>query len=292
MVIPSLPLPPPARDPSHDGGRAELLPRYEDVAQDGRIILTSLAAGLTHTVWHGLLADQAAPRALAKQGVLPILHRMVIVAEDRSVSANLPIRFTGGFRYARQKDGERLFLNMWVDAHAQVASTIAPRPPADAPYEPLARIFAEHVITRPFAPAGERKVTRLDAPGVPPIPEDEYDLFAPAEALLARAAGELEPLGEVTFGLVHTDSNQHVNSMVYPRVFEEHVIRRLVARDPSAARRLARAVDIVWQKPFFAGQTARTSAHFAEDANGAVHAVGAFHGAGDKPHTTVAMTFR
>src|SRR5258708_31906958 len=54
------------------------------------------------------------------------------------------------------------------------------RPPRSTlfPYTTLfrslvGRIFAEHVLSRPFSPPAERKVTRLDAPGVPEIPEDE-----------------------------------------------------------------------------------------------------------------------
>ena len=170
----------------------------------------------------------------------------------------------------------------------------------------MGRIFAEHVLTRPFAPAGERKVTRLDAPGVPPIPEDEH-VFTTADALIESAGGPLEDAGEMSFKMMHTDSNQHVNSLVYPRVFEEHALGKIVqdARIPPAAtpNLLARAVELRWRRPFFAGERARVSMRLvAPEAGDAgawkIGAVGAFHGEGpllrplEKPSSAVKMWFR
>jgi hypothetical protein len=47
-----------------------------------------------------------------------------------------------------------------------------------------------------------------------------------------------------------------VNSLVYPRMFEEAALRRLAARGrPTAV--LGRAVEIAYRKPCFAGQRMR-----------------------------------
>jgi hypothetical protein len=61
-----------------------------------------------------------------------------------------------------------------------------------------------------------------------------------------------------TFGLVHTDSNMHVNSLIYLRMFEEAALRRFVELG-RGAKWLARHIDIAYRKPCFAGQTMRVS---------------------------------
>ncbi|MDB4936707.1 MAG: hypothetical protein JWP87_3679 [Labilithrix sp.] len=292
-LIPPLP---PARGPGQDGGRATIAARYEDITQDGRIQLTALMPGLGGAVWRALLSQVPAMDLFRAQGILPILRRLVAVGEDRSVSVNVPIEYTGSFRFAREKDGDRLFANMWVEAYAPVASTLGPTPPRDAPRELLGRVFAEHVITRPFAPPAERKVTRLDAPGVPAVPEDEH-VFESAEALIESAGGPLDEAGDFVFGMMHTDSNQHVNSLVYPRIFEEAASRRLVqdARIPSPHALLARATEMRWRRPFFAGERAHIGMRLSETAGGGpwkVAAIGAFRGEGPKPSSAVKMLFR
>ncbi|MEA2750522.1 MAG: hypothetical protein QOI41_4665 [Myxococcales bacterium] len=298
------PLPPP-RGPGQDGGTASIPPRYEDITQDGRIQLTAMMPGLGAAVWRALLAQVPAIEIFREQGILPILRRLAAVAEDRPVSVNGSIHYTGSFRFAREKDGDRLFANMWVEAHARVGTTNGPRPAKDAPRELLGRIFAEHVLTRPFAAPSERRVTRLDGPGLPPIPEDEH-VFESAEALIASAGGPLEDSGDFPFGMMHTDSNQHVNSLVYPRVFEEAALRRLVhdtriVNVPKPHELLARAVELRWRKPFFAGERATIGMRFAEGGGGGdgspgarVAAVGAFYreDAPEKPSSAVKMLFR
>lgn len=248
----AIPERPPARgfEGPNDGiGRAELLPRYEDITQDGRIVLTTLMPGVGQSIWRGLIAKMPAFDGFMAEGILPILRRLVVVeGHPGPFSVHAPIAFEGTWRLAREKGGDRLFVNMWVDAYAPVAHTLGPPPPSDAPRVLAGRIFAEHVVTKPFAPPDERKVTRLDAPGLPAVPEDEY-AFEPGEALVAGRA--LEPAGEVAFGMMHTDSNQHVNSLVYPRMFEEALLRK-----HGDATLLCRALEMRWRKPFFAGDRA------------------------------------
>jgi hypothetical protein len=255
--------------------------------------LTTLMPGLG-AVWRALASraggeGEAKLESLQAQGILPILRRIVIVGERGPFSALVPIHCEGTWRLAREEGGERLLLNMWLDAFAPTATSFGPRPVPDAGRVRVGRVFAEHVVTRPFAPPGERKVTRLDLPGVPPIPEDAHPLEA-AEALVAERA--LARAGEHRFGMMHTDSNQHVNSLVYPRLFEDAVVRSLADRDDVRApgALLARAVDLRYRKPFFSGDRA-SLASCVEPAEDGVLAIGAFtpaEGAG-RPSCAVAM---
>ena len=54
-------------------------------------------------------------------------------------------------------------------------------------------------------------------------------------------------------GLAHTDANQHVNSLVYPRLFEEAVLRRLATLGKPTAL-LTRRAEVAFRKPAFAGE--------------------------------------
>ncbi len=267
--------------PESDGegtGTAELRPRYEDITQDGRLVLTSMMQGIGASVWRAM-SKQIAPEAFAKEGILPILRRLVIVGEGGPASVNLPVEYEGTWRFAREKGGDRIFLLMWMEARAPVASTYGPRPEKDAPRVRVGRIFAEHVVTKPFAPPAERKVTRLpDATGVAPVPRLEH-AFETAEALVESAS--LESAGEVAFGMMHTDSNQHVNSLVYPRVFEEALVRRGIG-----AKLLSRAIEMRWRKPFFAGERAAIQIAMTSETS----AVGTLSAPGEsKPRCAIRM---
>lgn len=288
-LIPQLP---PADGPGQDGGSASIAPRYEDITQDARIQLTALMPGLGAAIWRALLSEIPAIETFRSQGILPILSRLVVACEDRPVSVSVPIRYEGSFRFARQKDGDRIFANMWLTASAPLATTIGPPPAKDAPYELVGRVFAEHVVTRPFAPKDQRRVTRLDAPGVPPVPHHEH-VFEGADGLIARASSPLEDLGDTVFAMMHTDSNQHVNSLVYPRVFEEACTRKMM-QDAciSAPQLLSRAAELRFRRPFFAGERARIGASFAPAEGAKMAAIGAFHGDGPKPSCAIQMWFR
>lgn len=286
IAIPALP---PAR--GYEGtGRAEVAPRYEDVTQDGRVVLTSLMPGVGFAVWRELLSKMPALQTFRMQGILPILRRLVICEAPTAgpFSVHVPFSFEGTWRLAREKGGDRIFVNMWVDAFAPIAHTLGPAPAADAERVLLGRVFAEHVVTRPFGPPEERKVTRLDpASGLPEVPEDEHD-FLPHDALLRANANAvtLTPADPptFTFGMMHTDSNQHVNSLVYPRVMEELAVPR-----HGDAKLLARAVEMRWRKPFFAGERA----HVALAIDGS-HVVGTFapEASPDRASCVIAMTLR
>jgi hypothetical protein len=126
------------------------------------------------------------------------------------------------------------------------------------------RAFAEHTFTRPFAPAGQRRVTSLAGiEGYPDIPAGRYPAPAPSTAADAPDgatwADELAPdVIDTVFSLDHTDANQHVNSQVYVRLFLDAVRRRLDAGGHSPKLR-AKAFDIAYRKPSFLGERVRTS---------------------------------
>ncbi len=284
----SIPPLPPERG-FESSATTELRPRYEDIAQDGRVQLTALMPGLG-AVWRALGSSKMLETFRA-QGVLPILRRLVIVGEKGPFSVEAPIHCSGTWRLAREKGGDRIFADMWMDAYAPIGSVFAP-PERGAERVLVGRVYAEHVVTRPFAPPAERKVTRLDAPGLPPVPEDEHALEE-AEDLVAGHS--LERVAEHVFGMMHTDSNQHVNSLAYPRLFEEAVVRTLAqrpdVRDPSSL--FARAVELRYRKPFFTGERASIALHAEPVSSGPyrVAAVGAFapSGGAPKPSCTLAM---
>jgi hypothetical protein len=272
----------------------EVRPRYEDITQDGRVQLITLTPGLG-AIWRELAKNEKLD-AFRAQGILPILYRLVIKGEQGPFTVHASLSFSGTWRLARETTGERILLGMWLEAHAPIGSTFAPPPPTDAERVLVGRLYAEHVITRPFAPPAERKVTRLDAPGLPTVPEDLLP-FEEAESLVTDHA--LEPSGECVFGMMHTDSNQHVNSLVYPRLFEEAVVAETVRRAvvPDAQALLARSLEIRYRKPFFAGDRVsidlRATPVTAEGSVDRLSAVGAFRPAGGaKPSCAIAMGFR
>lgn len=266
---------------------AELLPRYEDVTQDGRLLLHAMMPGLGAAAWRPLLDGHPLMTTFQREAILPILRRLVAERHHPGpLSVHVPLRCEGTFQVARETAGERLFMNIWVDVTAAVATTFGPPPPPDAPRILVGRIFAEHVMTRPFGPKENRRVTKLDVDGTP-FPIDVEHRFVSAEDLVADAGVPLRKVREFAFGMLHTDSNQHVNSLVYPRAFEDAAITDL--GDPKL---LARTFEVRWHKPFFAGDRAAIAMHVAPG-DGEATAFGSFAKAGDEDarvHATLRMT--
>jgi hypothetical protein len=235
--------------------------RFEDVTQDGRLVLESLPTALGPIVFRGLMQNDPGMRACFEHGVFPIISRLVLHGMPGPFSANYRIEAEATFRVARSEDG-RLMLDMWANLYAPIGQTHGSPPADDAERVLAGQVFAEHVFTRPFAPVGQRKVSDFDFPGKPEVRETRS---APprgeALAALPVSATPLEPSRRpdstpITFGLCHTDSNMHVNSLIYLRMFEEASLRRFVELG-QGAEWLAREVDIAYRKPCFAGQTMR-----------------------------------
>jgi acyl-ACP thioesterase len=102
----------------------------------------------------------------------------------------------------------------------------------------------------------------------------------------ARWLDELAPdSAEYAFTLDQTDSNQHVNSLVYIRVFHDAINRRLVATGRPMRMR-SRAVDIAYRKPCFAGDKVRASLRLFEH-DGGLGAAGLIAGDDGKPRCYV-----
>lgn len=259
----SFPAPPRPELPPERLATAEFALRYEDVAQDGRMMAIAFPPAMGWTVWAQLLDGHPAERAMAARGIVPILSRLTILGTDATIRVDAPATATGGYQLARKdRDGavDKLFLNMWVEVRGAAGRMVPPVGPG-APVV-AGTLFAEHTFTRLFASATDRKVTRFDAPGMPEVPSAHYDAPAPTTAMeLPDGAtpidAEFHTDPVVTaFGLDHTDSNQHVNSLVYPRLFAEAALRRLAERE-RPRRLLVRALDIAYRKPSFPGDRVR-----------------------------------
>ncbi len=288
--------PAPPDVPSDQVATGEAVLRYEDLCQDGRVILAGLPHAYGEVVFRKLLArDDFAAKARAI-GVLPILSRLVLFGTGEPISVVPTVQVDGRFALAHAPgpggDIDRIFLNLWADVRS-ARDRIVGAPPAGRGEDVVAgRVFAEHVFTRLFAPPAERRVKSLAELGLPPVPPDRYTPDAP-DALLALPAGarwiedEATPDEAVTvFSLSHTDSNQHVNSLVYPNLVDEAVARRL-HRLGQRTDRLATRLELCFRKPFFAGERARVTLRLFEhgDAIGAACAITADGATGGRAHT-------
>lgn len=243
-------------------------PRYGDVSQTGRFRLESIPPLCIERVWPVVLERHPSSEEAIALGQVPILTRLVIEASDGSFSVVEDATMRGGYALAhgvRHDTGEldRIYLNMWGELAAHTGHAYSPT--RGGPVARAGRVFAEHVFTRLFAPPAERKVTKLEGVrGLPTVPEKRYDAAppralreAPSDATRALAAWDSAPS---VFGLDHTDSNQHVNSLVYPRMFVESALR--VARRErfemlAAGNAEPTAIELGFRRPSFAGDGVR-----------------------------------
>jgi hypothetical protein len=231
--------------------------RFEDIAQDGRMMVTALPPAVGWTVWNKLLLHHP-ERAALEKGIVAILTRLTVEGGDQPIRVDKRVDATGGYQIAREAGGDRLYLNMWVEVRGRMGRIV----PAEGPGEPVmaGRVFAEHTFTRLFAPPDKRRVTTLDAPGMEPTAEYPF----PGAATAMQLPDGAVPLDDeylpdetgICFGLDHTDSNQHVNSLVYPRLFAEATLRRL-GRHGVPRHLLVRHLDVAYRKPSFAGDRVR-----------------------------------
>jgi hypothetical protein len=241
--------------------------RYEDVAQNGWPKVYCMPHGMGQVAYgkgwnRGPLAG-----SLRARGVIPILSRLRVESLAGPVAVFNQLDVDAWFRLGHATDTsglvQRVLLNLGADLHAPRARTYDPQPAGAGERIKVGRVFAEHVFTRPFAAPAERRVTSLDLDGEP-VDLGEVLPFEDAPSLLkrpqrARALAEefeLDP-APVVFGLAHTDSNQHVNSLAYIPLFEDAALRRLAAHGISTASLQLREVELAYRKPCFAGEQAR-----------------------------------
>lgn len=280
--------------PLEQQSRVPVRTRHEDITQDGRMSLLALLQVGGPPTWGALFSEHPGLLAARAQGVVPILSRLVIESAPGPFAHLTTFEVTGGYEFAYAGRGDaidRILLLIWGELRGPRAS--APGVPGSSgDLTRVGRLFTESVLTRPFAPPGERKVLALDVPGLPAVPTRRHPL-APLETMLALPEGAvpLEPdlcpdAAPNVFGLCHTDSNQHVNSLVYPRLFEEAALRRFASLGVPAPL-LAVQADITFRKPFFAGESARVALR-AFSLEGRFGVVGVFldEGATAAPKTT------
>jgi len=264
--------------------------RYEDCAQDGRMIPTALPSQMSG-LWQSVIARHPGSRNAISHGVVPILTRLTLISESQPIRIDRPVEARAGFQLAHAiENGEvgRLFMNVWVDVWG-MAGRVGPRQ-VDTDEARAGSVFAEHTFTRLFAPPDQRKVTRLPFEGYPEVPPDVYIAPPPKSAQDAPDGAtwldELAPdVVDVAFTLDQTDANQHVNSLVYIRTFLDATQRRLAAGNHPLKLR-SHAVDIAYRKPCFAGD--RVRAHLRLFRLGdSLGAAGSIVGTDDKPRCYV-----
>jgi hypothetical protein len=287
-------------------GAAAVPIRFEDVTQDGRFVLEALPNAIGPTIWRGILTKTPAFVSLLNGGVLPMLTRFVLEGMPGPFSANAIVDAEGACRMVRtEENGEpRYALDIWTDLYAPFGRTYG-RAKRHGERALAGRVWAEQMFTRPFAPPGQRRVTNLDFDGAPEVrdsrpaaPAAKVVASVPPGARALDPEARLDPL-PVVFGIVHTDSNMHVNSLAYLRMFEEAAVRRFLELGRTA-NWLGRSLEIVYRKPCFAGQTMRVVQQaFEEDgklgiAASLVEAKDATSAEGlaqARPHTFVRMWF-
>ena len=264
--------------------------RYEDVTMDGRLIPIAAPAALAG-LWRNLLVDHPGQRNAVQAGILPILTRLTINSLDQRIRVDRPTEWRDGFSLAHDVDGgevSKLFLLVWCEIYGTAGKL--GRNASAGDFALAGTVFAEHTFTRPLAPPEQRKVTHFGVEGFPDVPEMRYP--APAASTAQEAppgAAWLDELAvdpaEYAFTLDQTDSNQHVNSLVYIRVFHDALNRRLAATGRPMRLR-SRAVDVAYRKPCFAGDTVRASLRLFEHAEG-LGAAGLIAGVDGKPRCYV-----
>jgi hypothetical protein len=292
------------RDPSETEALSKPVPlRFEDVTQDGRLALEALPNVFGTVLWRDILPSHPVVRQCRDRGIVAILTRFVLEGLPGPFSALSTLEAEAHVRIAFSEDGH-LMLDAWGDAYGAIGVTYGSVPHAGQ-RAVAGRIFAQHTFTRLFAPPGARRVTRQDVADLvgsiderAALPTSDALATTPPDAFPIDAAARLDPT-RLAFGLVHTDSNQHVNSLVYLRVFEEAALRRFAELGRSTAV-LARHLDIAYRKPCFAGQTMRVLMQAFEQ-NGRLGVIGSLvpevAGGADRDiaagraHTVARLTF-
>jgi hypothetical protein len=253
---------PPAFDvPADQRGEASLPLRYEDVTQDGRLVCRAMTHAIGPTIWEKVLLAHPITPPLQADGIVPILSRLAVVSVGKPIAFGPRPKTRGGFAMVRALDAKgraRFRLDMAVSVDGVVGRTHPPRLPNAGTPIVLGHIHAEHVLTRPFGAPDQRRVDALPsgvlANGGDAVwrdAESSLDLPAGARWLDADFGRDANVL---VFGLGHTDSNQHVNSLVYPLALEEAALRH--AQRPVTAR-FCHHFELAFKKPFFEGERMR-----------------------------------
>jgi hypothetical protein len=251
--------------PKEQIGSAEHELRYDDLCQDGRMRIGGVWAPMGRILWTKMPVARTLAR-LGAGGVRNVLSFVMMQADDVPLSirgfAESEVRYRLGHTTGVDGQPNRIVFETWLSTRA--APGRLGDPTARPSGEPVlaARAFGQHVFTRPSAPPGQHRVLRLEDPSFPELPAERVEFFDPKRILALPVGAEpLEPgpraeEAPIVFGLVHTDGNQHVNFMVYPRLTEDAALRRL---DELGFRGqlLGRRAEVGYRKPCFAGDRMR-----------------------------------
>jgi hypothetical protein len=303
-----LAFPEPPNVPAGQIASATMPIRFEDIAQDGRLALEGLAPAVGETVWRKLLAGSPVTRALREQKAVPILSRLVVEGGGGPFSTLHPLESTGTYaiRHVAKPDGaiERVLIDMWTESTLPLGRNYGAPPEGAGTRVRAGRFFGEHVLTRLFAPPDQRKVTHFEVDGVAAHGEPRAWVTPESVATLPEGAVALDELRvdptPIAFGLAHTDSNQHVNSLQYPRLFEDAAMRRFAEHGRLKPPVLSRWVEAAFRKPCFAGERYAVALR-AFTYEGRLGAIGSFVSEADaaspellakaRPHCFVRMLF-
>jgi hypothetical protein len=240
--------------------------RYDDLTQHGHLKQSALQLVLGQ-ICFGVLWVRHPLYDTRLKGIVPIMSRLLLEAEAMPVSFAAPVEGRGRLELAHERAADGNVSALFMNSYGEVWGPRSSRQPdgsrARSKTEPrehalIGRAFGEHVFTKPFAKPGQRKVLAFDVPGQPSIPSvlhrrvslrDTTALPEEAEWLDAEFTPDDSA---IVFGLTHTDANQHVNSLVYGRVFEEAVLRRLSKHGHNSGL-LGRRIELNYRKPSFAG---------------------------------------
>lgn len=238
--------------------------RYEDIAQDGALKVLGMPHAIGMVCFRDLWHDTEINQHTRPKGVLSILSRLIMEGTGGPISIRNAVEVDGRYELAHTLDADgavdRVLLNMYADLYGPACRTHDPQPENEGERVHVGRVYAEHVFTRPFGAPAERKVRALDLPNGPYVPATHATFRSTMSTLdLPEGARWLEPAlaldaAPLVFGLTHTDSNQHVNSLVYPQLFEDAALRRLFDLGRGTGPLLVDHIDIAFRKPCFSGQ--------------------------------------
>jgi hypothetical protein len=296
--------PAPEQAPPQQRARAQVSLRYEDVAQDGTLKVWGIPHAMGRVAYVQLWDEVPLSAQLASAGVLPILSRVHVQSTGSPISVEKRVEVDGWYRlgHTRDEHGQVTRILLWLGAeiHAPRGRTHDPQPAGAGERIHVGRMFAEHVFTRPFGPPRDRKVLALEVDGARLVPEESLP-FQSAAACLTLPAGarpldsvfQVEP-SPVVFGLAHTDSNQHVNSVAYLELFEDAALRHLFALGHGTAALLVDDIEVAYRKPCFAGEVMRIQlqAFELDGALGALAFLGPEGAAAERANCTCRMLFR
>lgn len=296
--------PSPFEVPPEQRAAGSVYVHYEDIAQDGSLKVGGMLPGIGLVAMGKLWFRVPLSRELHPQGIVPILTRLQMQSTGGPMAVRTPFEAEGSFElgHARDASGEvtRVVLRTRAELHAPAGRTHPPQPANFGERVHVGRVFAEHVFTRPFGAPEQRKVLALPTAQGPLVPGPTFATRDPLAALaLPDGADWLEPelaldAAPLAFGLTHTDSNQHVNSLVYPQLFEDAALRRVMALGHDTSTLLVDHIEVTFRKPCFAGQrTFLWIRAFSSDGKlGAVGYLGEQGSAPERAHCLCALTFR